>query len=211
MHALRNLHFQLQGAIDTVDDGIDTGTHYLGNANTQLGQAVTCARKRRTAMYPFWRIAKAVSAPLRRLTSLGPTTESPTNTEEESSQASMEETSFIRRVLKVQESAGVFDVPQKDALRCLGSDVRGIAEALHVKGVQWNIAVTVAIVAWLEVQFPEDRRLWVRMVEKAREYIQPHLGMELGEGEGTLLDFAEKMARDAKDTSKESDGNNEED
>ncbi|BCS27811.1 VIT and vWA domain-containing protein [Aspergillus puulaauensis] len=205
IHALRNMHYQLQGAIDTVDDGMDTSMYDLDNANTQLGVGVSLASIRwrfSRLLFPmfFWRVAKHGWMSLSNRYLMGLKTES-------QSQTDLEE-SFIRRVLKIQKSAGVFDVPQKDALRCLGSDVHGIAEALHVKGVQWNVAVTVAIVAWLEVKFPEDRSLWVRMVEKAREYIQPHLGMELGECEGSLLDVAEKMARDAKDPSKESHGIN---
>lgn len=186
--------------MDTVDDGMDRSMYDLDNANTQLGVGVSLASIRRRfspLLFPMflWRVAKYGWMSLSNRYLMGLKTES-------QSQTDLEEESFIRRVLKVQKSAGVFDVPQKDALRCLGSDVHGIAEALHVKGVQWNIAVTVAIVAWLEVKYPEDRRLWVRMVEKAREYIQPHLGMKIGEGEESLLDFAEKMARDGKDPSK---------
>lgn len=223
MHALKNLHYQLQGAVDTVNDSIDS-------CGTQLGSAITHARKRRTAMYPLSRIAEAVSAPFRRASLMNPRPTTETHTymkpasvqtstdeesfqikmqeesflpdmeeEEESFQTNTQEESFIRRVLKFQKSAGVFDVPQTEALGCLGSDVHGIVQTLHDKGVRWELAVTAAIVVWLEVKYAQDRRLWVRMVEKAREYMQPHLGMGLGEGEqGSMLDVAERMARDVK-------------
>lgn len=187
------IHYsQLQGAVHIVDGPIDSSPYALRTFHNTHGISV-----------PFpvalWRVAKA-GWTLSNQYLMGFKTKL-------QSQTDLEE-SFIRRVLKSQKSAGVFYVPKKDAPKFLGAEVHGIVKELHDKGVPWDLAVTAAIVVWLEVKYPEERMLWVRMVEKARDYIQPHLG-RLGNGEKSMLNVAEQMARDAKDPRKESDNNKE--
>ncbi|KAL2862960.1 VIT and vWA domain-containing protein [Aspergillus lucknowensis] len=103
-----------------------------------------------------------------------------------------DELEFVRRVLRFQKSNGMFEVPESDGEKVLGVDLYRIVESLQQKRADYNLAVTVAVVAWLEVKLPQHRGLWLRMVEKAREYIQLYPGSD----EESLLDAAEEMVKE---------------
>ncbi|KAL2836771.1 von Willebrand factor type A domain-containing protein [Aspergillus pseudoustus] len=101
---------------------------------------------------------------------------------------------FTHRVLRFQKSNGGFEIPQDEAEGVLGSKLRSIMEGLRAKGVEYDLAVTVAIVVWLENKQAQDRSLWSRMVEKAREYIQSQLeNGNAADDRRSLLDIAQEM------------------
>ncbi|KAL4869627.1 von Willebrand factor type A domain-containing protein [Aspergillus spectabilis] len=81
---------------------------------------------------------------------------------------------FVRQILQFQKSDGAFEVPMAEA-KGLDFGVHGIVEALLAKGTDFTIAVTIVFVVLLEAELRRCRGLWLRMVEKAREYILLHL------------------------------------
>ncbi|KAL3446761.1 von Willebrand factor type A domain-containing protein [Aspergillus insuetus] len=99
--------------------------------------------------------------------------------------------SFIYDVLRFQKSNGAFEIPRKSLERVLKLGMHGIVRALLDKGLDYDLAVTAITVVLLQNKLAQHRGLWVRMVEKAKEYIQSQV--ENGKAVDDLLETAQSM------------------
>ncbi|KAL4882370.1 von Willebrand factor type A domain-containing protein [Aspergillus karnatakaensis] len=99
---------------------------------------------------------------------------------------------FVRQILQFQRSDGAFE-GRTEEVEALDFGVYKIVQALLAKGAHFNVALTIVLVALLEAEFRRCRGLWLRMVEKAREYIQSELAPYEAE---TLTGIAEGMVKD---------------
>ncbi|KAL3485579.1 hypothetical protein BJX62DRAFT_242801 [Aspergillus germanicus] len=96
-------------------------------------------------------------------------------------------------MLRFQKSNGAFEIPQRILERVSKFGVRSIVRALQNTGPDYDLAVTAIIVVLLENELAQHRDLWVRMVEKAREYIQSQV--ENGKAVDDLLETAQNMRK----------------
>jgi hypothetical protein len=107
---------------------------------------------------------------------------------------------FIYDMLRFQKFNGAFQIPRKRLERVLKLDMCDIVRALQDKGLDYDLIVTAITVVLLENKLAQHRDLWVRMVEKAREYIQSQVAD--AKGVDDLLETAHDIIRAEQDGEK---------
>ncbi|KAI9376477.1 von Willebrand factor type A domain-containing protein [Aspergillus egyptiacus] len=79
---------------------------------------------------------------------------------------SEEMSQFLRRILQFQQFGGGFKIPEDEAEKHLGSEAHSHVLSLVREGAEFDLAVTIVIMTLLEVNYPQGKSVWMRVVRR---------------------------------------------